>query len=354
MHQLQLKLSEIAHHVKGKIIGNGPDFIVNRIATLNNAGPEDLSFLTHSKYKSELETTRAGAVLMKKSIETASFKTILVQNPYLALAEIMTLYYPPKLPEKSIHCSIDLDSSVQLGDDVRLGSGVAIGKNVTIGDRTAIFPNVVIADDVNIGSDCIIYPNVTLYHSVQIGSGVIIHAGTVIGSDGFGYAKDGAMYIKIPQIGGVVIEDDVEIGAGCTIDRGSLGTTTICRGVKLDNLIQIAHNVIIGDDTAIASQVGISGSTKVGKRVIMAGQAGVDGHIEIGDDSILTGRCGVTKSVPSKTMQSGFPHKSHRKWLRQQAVLSNAFELKKQLDKLKKKVDSLELEKSARKRDARD
>ncbi len=191
--------------------------------------------------------------------------------------------------------------------------------------------------------DCIVYPNVTIYHGVTIGNNAIIHAGTVIGSDGFGYAKDGCRYIKVNQIGGVIIGDDVEIGANCTIDRGSIGVTMIGRGVKLDNLIHIAHNVRIGEDTAMAAQCGVAGSSVIGNRNMFAGQAGVGGHVTIGDDVVLTARAVVIKNVPDKMTVSGFPHMPHRKWKRNQISLRNIEKLETTVKKMMESVRILEL-----------
>ncbi|MBN1355630.1 UDP-3-O-(3-hydroxymyristoyl)glucosamine N-acyltransferase [bacterium] len=337
-----LRISDLVRHIGGTLILAGDDFKVDGIAPLDRAGPRDISFLTHPKYKPALARTRAGAVLMKDPEPGVPFSVILSEDPYLALARLLTLLHSRIEPPEGIHPSAVIRPDARLGTGVRIDAGVVVGSRSAIGDRTVLCAGVVVGDETEIGRDCMIYPNVTLYHSVRIGSGVIIHAGAVIGSDGFGYAREGCRYVKIPQIGRVYIEDDVEIGACCTIDRGSLNDTRICRGAKLDNLIHIAHNVTIGEDTAMAAQTGISGSTAVGKRVVMAGQVGVAGHITISDDSILTGKCGVTKSIPPKTMLSGFPPMNHRSWLRTQAVLSRAVELKGELDRLTRRIEELE------------
>jgi UDP-3-O-[3-hydroxymyristoyl] glucosamine N-acyltransferase len=336
------KLSDLVRHCGGTLIGSGRDFTVNSLAALDQAGPADVSFLSNPKYRESLKTTRAGAVLLTESIPGTPFQIIRVDDPYLALARILTLLHPTRLPGIGVHPTAVIKPGTRLGSNVRIDANVVVESNVTIGDGTALFPGTTIGEDSIIGNDCIFYPNVTLYHSVNVGSRVIIHAGSVIGSDGFGFAREGAKYIKIPQIGGVTIGDDVEIGACCTIDRGSMSHTRISSGTKLDNMIMLAHNVAVGEDTAIAAQTGISGSTKIGNRVIIAGQVGVVGHIKIGDEAIITAKCGVTKSVPEKTMLSGFPSMIHKKWLRVQGVLGNALKMKSELNALKTKIVELE------------
>jgi UDP-3-O-[3-hydroxymyristoyl] glucosamine N-acyltransferase len=219
---------------------------------------------------------------------------------------------------------------------------VAIQDNVTLGNRVRLHPNVVIGDDVTIGDDVQIYPNVTVLDRCRIGSRVTIQAGTVIGSDGFGFAPDGKVYHKILQTGIVQIDDDVEIGAGNTIDRATFGRTWIQKGVKTDNLVHIAHNVTVGENTVLVAQVGISGSVKIGKHVVLAGQAAVAGHLEIGDDVIVGGRGGVSKSIPSGQIVSGAPHMPHRVWLKVQRIIPRLPELKKKIEDLEKRLKKIE------------
>ncbi|MEJ2629598.1 MAG: UDP-3-O-(3-hydroxymyristoyl)glucosamine N-acyltransferase, partial [bacterium] len=226
-----------------------------------------------------------------------------VKNPYFAFSKVVKLFHPEKLLiEKGIHDTAVIGKHTKLGKDVSLGARVVIGRECTIGDRTVIMPGVVIGDGVKIGEDCRIHANVSIREKVVINNRVIIHNGTVVGSDGFGFALEQGKYHKIPQIGTVVIEDDVEIGANTTIDRAALGETVIARGTKIDNLIQIAHNCKIGEDCVIASQAGISGSTTIGKRVQIGGQAGFIGHITIGDNAIIAAQSGVSKSINKTTI----------------------------------------------------
>ncbi len=340
-----ISLGDLASLVDGTVFEGMESLEITGLAALDKAGPGDLSFLTNPRYKYLLETTRAGVILTGETLEKQyGFAVLKVSNPYLALAKILTHFHPVSLPEPGIHSTAVIGNNFRSGDNVSVSSHVTIGADVSIGSSSTILPGAFIGDNTTIGEHCIINPNVTICHGTVIGSRVIIHAGAVIGSDGFGFARDGAKYIKVPQVGHVVVEDDVEIGANTTIDRGSMGVTRICRGTKLDNLIQLAHNVVIGEDTAIAAQTGISGSTQVGTRVTMGGQVGVNGHIKIGDDSILTAKSGITKSISPKSIISGFPPAPHRRWLRNQSVLNHGVELKKQIQKLETELDSLKIQ----------
>ena len=336
-----MSLAHIAQLIGGEIIGD-PDFIIEGFNSLEKAQKQELSFLTNQKYRHLLSQTQAGAILLRDKIQDAHFHQIVSSNPYLALAKLIQFIFKPKLPELGIHPSAVIAPDSSFGRNCRIAAHTVIGEKCKIGDRSAIFPGVVVGQGSQIGSDCIIYPNVVIYHDVVIGSHVIIHANSVIGSDGFGYAKDGDRYFKIQQMGRTFIDDDVEIGAGCTIDRGSMGDTIISRGVKLDNLIQIAHNVTIGENTAIAAQTGISGSSKIGKRVTMAGQVGITGHVTVGDDCILTGRCGLQKNAPEKSILSGYPSMPHRQWLKKESLLTHVPEIKESLKELKQRILDLE------------
>lgn len=337
-----IRLSDLAGMLGAELTGQGPDLIVTGMAALDRAGPDQISFLTNPKYRHLVGQTRAGAVLVSNDYsDKAACRLLKVKDPYLALARLTALFYPPVLPHAGIHPTAIIDPETSVADTASVGAHSVLEKGVRIGDHTAIFPGVFVGRDSVIGSNCIVYPNVTIYHGVNIGNSVIIHAGSVIGSDGFGYARDGNRYVKVPQIGGIVIEDDVEIGANCTLDRGSMGVTRIGRGVKLDNLVHVAHNVGIGADTAIAAQSGIAGSTTIGNRVTMAGQVGVAGHLVVGDDVVLTARAVAVKSVPEKTMLSGYPPLPHREWMRNQIALRNIHKLEEALKQLSQKVEQL-------------
>ena len=336
-------LYDIAKLVEGTIVGKADNFIVTGLAALDRAGPGDISFLTNPKYRDLLTSTQAGAVLVSGSLpeKKSSIVFLQVKDAYLALARLLQLFHPPLLPTLGVHDSAVIDPDAELAEGVKIGSGVSVAAGAVVGENTSIFPGVYVGENASIGSNCIIYSNVSIYHEIIIGNRVIIHAGAVIGSDGFGFAREGARYVKIPQIGSVHIHDDVEIGANCTIDRGSMGMTIIKRGVKLDNLCHLAHNVILGEDTAIAGQAGISGSTTVGERVMIGGQAGFAGHISIGDDVIVTGRTGVVKSIPDGQRFSGFPAFPHREWRRAQIAMRHAPDMISDIRKLKDEIAEL-------------
>jgi UDP-3-O-[3-hydroxymyristoyl] glucosamine N-acyltransferase len=314
-------LRELAEYVHGKVVGD-EQIIITAVAGIEDAEQGHITFLANPKYRAKLHQTRASAVIVSPDVDTHGLAAIQVDNPYLAFAHLLSLFSQKKHPPVGIHHTCLIGEGSVLGDHCAIGAYVTIGNQVTLGDRTIIYPGVVIGDNVTIGSEAIIYPNVSILQDVSIGKRVIIHSGTVIGSDGFGFAPEGEQYYKIPQVGTVVIEDDVEIGANVTIDRGTLGKTHIHRGVKIDNLVQIAHNVVIGENSIIVAQVGISGSTKVGKHVTLAGQVGLVGHIQIGDYVTIGAQSGVTKSVSDRTFLSGSPAVEHHVWKKAQVSRS--------------------------------
>lgn len=334
-------LRELAEWVHGTVVGDDK-IVISAVAGIEEAEPGQITFLANPKYREKLLETRASAVIVGEGEEVPDIAMIQVGNPYLAFAQILTVFSEKKHPPVGVHETCVIGENVVLGEQCVVGSHVTIGNQVTIGDRTIVYPGVVIGDNVTIGSDAIIYPNVSILQDVSIGHRVIIHSGSVIGSDGFGFAPDGAQYYKIPQIGTVVIEDDVEIGANVTIDRAALGETHIHRGVKIDNLVQIAHNVVIGENSIIVSQVGISGSTKVGTHVTLAGQVGLVGHIQVGDNVMIGAQSGVTKSVPDNAILSGSPAINHRLWKKSQVSLLKLPDALKTIRALEKRVQELE------------
>jgi len=334
-------LRELAEYVNGTVVGD-ENLLISAVAGIEDAEQGQISFIANPKYREKLQDTKASAIIVSSGLDTNGLPSIHVDNPYLAFAQVLALFAQKKHPPIGVHetCVIGEDSSI--GDQCAIGAYVTVGKHVKIGDRNVIYPGVVIGDGVVIGSNSVIYSHVSILQDVSIGSRVIIHSGTVIGSDGFGLAPDGEKYYKIPQVGSVIIEDDVEIGANVTIDRATLGETRIHRGVKIDNLVQIAHNVVIGENSVIVAQVGISGSTKVGKRVTLAGQVGLVGHIQIGDSVMIGAQSGVTKSVPDKTLLSGSPAVEHRLWKKSQVALLRLPEALKSIRALEKRIQYLE------------
>lgn len=339
---------EVATFIRGEISGDEEVKIV-RVAKIEEAGPGDLTFLANPKYEKHVATTKASAILVSAGFDPAhvhrsgGLTFIKVADPYVAFLQVMKRITPMPDPfYKGIHATAAIAETANIGSNVSLGAHVVIGDNAVIGSNSKIAPGCVIGDGVTIGDGCILYPNVTISYGCRLGNGVIINAGAVIGSDGFGFApKPDGTYEKIPQLGIVVLEDDVEIGANCTIDRATLGQTILKRGVKLDNLVHLAHNVVVGEDTVIAAQTGISGSTKIGKNVIIAGQVGIVGHIEIADRTVLLAKTGVAKSTePGKTYWMS-PAREHIRSLRIQTVITSLPELAREVEELKKSVEAL-------------
>ncbi len=340
-----IRVEEVARIVNGKVIGD-KDIVLTGICGIKEAKKGDITFLANEKYLQLLETTNASAVITSPNMKLPKKigKTIiLTENPSLAFAKLVAHWYPNGVDHpEGLHETAIIGQGVRLGKDVSIGAYVVIEKNVEIGDGSVIYAGSYIGHNTKIGKDCLIYPNVSIREKIQIGDRVIIHSGTVIGSDGFGFATVKGVHHRIPQIGTVVIEDDVEIGANVTIDRARFDKTFIGKGTKIDNLVQIAHNVVIGENSIIVSQAGISGSTTVGSGVILAGQAGIVGHISIGDGAVVAAQAGVTKSVPANTKVSGYPAKPHSIAKRVNACVQRLPDMRKTLEKLVKRVEELE------------
>ncbi|MDF7808852.1 UDP-3-O-(3-hydroxymyristoyl)glucosamine N-acyltransferase [Pontiellaceae bacterium B12219] len=332
-----MKLSELVGHIGGELEGRG-DLEISGVAGLKEAGPGEISFLANPKYAAQVAKTGASAVIVPadwdRPVKCALIRSDNSDQAFAAAAELF--YEPVPKPAAGIHPSAFVAESAKLGEGVFIGPNVVIEEGVTVGSNTTIQANCVIGYKSVIGNDCLLYPLVSLREFSEIGNRVIIHNGTVIGSDGFGYAVqvDGSR-TKIPQIGKVVIEDDVEIGANVAIDRARFGKTRVGKGTKIDNLVQIAHNVVIGEHSVMCGQAGVSGSTTIGSRVIMAGQAGLAGHLEIGDGAIVGAQAGVMKDVRAKDFVLGSPAMSH---LMTKKLIANMITL----PKLKEKVKRLE------------
>ena len=329
-------LDEIAKFINAKVKGD-PNKRITGLAALENAHDTQLSFLDNSKYRKFLSETKAGAIIIHpKDAENCLTNVLLTESPYVAYAKVANMFaYEPSI-QIGINSSSYIGKNCHIADSARIGANVVVADGVHIGENTIIHPGVVIGESVEIGHDCIIWPNVTLYHQVKICNNVIVHSGAVIGSDGFGMANEKGQWLKIPQLGSVVIHDNVEIGANTTIDRGALDDTIIGKGVKLDNHIQIGHNVVIGENTAIAACSGVSGSTKIGKNCMISGMVGFTGHFEIADRVVITGMTMVSKSIKEPGIySSGTGLESHRTW-RKNAVRF------KQLDDMAKKIQTLE------------
>jgi UDP-3-O-[3-hydroxymyristoyl] glucosamine N-acyltransferase len=310
---------------------------VHRVAGIEDSGPGDLTFVANSKYVAYLSTTRASAVILSPEHDTP-LPSIVSPNPYLVYARAATILHPASRPGGGVHPMASVDPSAVLGPDVHVGAMAVIGPRARVGARTVVHPHVVLYADVTVGEDCVLHSGVHVREGCRLGDRVIVQNGAVIGGDGFGFARGPEGYEKIPQVGIVVVEDDVEIGSNVAIDRAALKETRIGRGTKIDNLVQIGHSVVIGKDSVLAGQVGIAGSTKVGDRVTLAGQVGVVGHITIGDDVIATAQTGVPSSVEPGRVISGSPGIENRAWLKAVAVFPRLPEMLRRLRTLEKKV----------------
>lgn len=335
-------LEELAAMVGGEVVGDG-SIEISGVAGIREAQAGEITFLANPKYESYLAATRASAVIAGAN---GSFRgsIIRVANPYLAFLKVVRLFCasPRDKYPRGIHPTAVIAPDVVLGEEVSIGAFVVIENGVRIGNGTTVRPLVCIGTEVDIGADCLIYSGVAVRERCRIGSRVIIHPNAVIGSDGFGYAKDKGEHHKIPQIGIVHVEDDVEIGANTTIDRATTGVTLIRHGSKIDNLVQIAHNVQIGENSVIAAQVGISGSTELGRDVVLAGQAGLVGHITIGDGARVGAQAGVTKNIPSAASVSGYPAREHSFARRICAATARLPDLLKDFYNLRRRVEALE------------
>jgi UDP-3-O-[3-hydroxymyristoyl] glucosamine N-acyltransferase len=338
---MEISLRELAELVGGKVIGD-PDAKVSGLGSLDDAAEGQITFLSNPKLADKVSKTGATAVILPKGVDSFGRNVIETANPYLAFAKVLTLFSAPSKKPQGVMDGSYVCASAVLGADVTVYPGAYIGENVSIGERVTIHSGAVIYEQTVIGNDVTVHSNVSIRECCRIGNRVIIHNGAVIGGDGFGYVPDGKSYYKIPQVGIVVIEDDVEIGANTTIDRAALDITLIKRGVKIDNLVQIAHNCKIGEDSAIAAQTGISGSSTIGRNVTISGQVAIAGHLTVGDNIILAGRCGVTGNLDKPGVYSGIPPIPHKDWLKSSVVFQKIPEMKKTISSLEKRIAELE------------
>jgi len=317
--------------------------LISGVSNLKEAEKGDIVFLAHRKFRSQLEQTKASAAIIPADETFDRIPVIKSNNPQLSFIKAVEYFFQPHRPTPGIHSQAYVSPTAKIGKDVSIGAFAFIGDEVEIGNRTVIFPFVAMYPRTKVGRDCFIHSHVSIREESFIGNKVIIHNGAVIGSDGFGYIQDNKKtHIKLPQKGIVVIQDNVEIGANTTIDRASLGKTIIHKGTKIDNLVQIAHNVEIGSDVILVAQTGIAGSSKIGKKVIAGGQVGIADHVEIGDNVIMAAKSGVTKSIPANSTVAGIPHLDIRDWRKAWVSIPQLYDLLKEIKRLKKKIEKLE------------
>lgn len=340
---MEFTAKQIAEFVGGKVEGD-ENATVNTFAKIEEGKPGALSFLSNQKYIHHIYETQSSVVLVDESMvldNEVPCTVIRVKSAYAAVSQLLALYESMKPKKKGISAQAFVAESAKIGDDCYVAPFAFIGENVVIGKGCQIHPNAVIEDGVKIGDDCIVYANVTVYHSCRIGNRVILHSGCVIGADGFGFAPTADGYNKIPQIGIVTIEDDVEVGANTCIDRSTMGSTYVRKGVKLDNLVQLAHNTEVGAHTVMSSQVGIAGSTKIGEWCTFAGQAAASGHIQVGNHVTVGGKSGALGNTKDGEALMGMIGMPYRDFWRVQAVLRKLPDMYREMNQLRKEIEEL-------------
>ncbi len=337
---MERTLGELAALLGGKLQGPA-DLVISGIAAIDRATPRDITFITQNRFARLAHQSRAAAFIVGPDQAHLPRPLIIVPHPYLAYAQAAALFAPPRSRWPGVSPLAFLGQGVEMGREVSIAPLVFIGNGVRLGDRVTVMPGCVLGDQVQIGPDTLLYPNVTILERCTLGQRVIVHSGAVIGADGFGFVPGKEGHQKIPQLGIVVIEDDVEIGANCTIDRGALGETRVGRGVKMDNLVHLAHNVTVGEHSFLVAQAGVAGSTKLGKGVALGGQAGLVGHIELGDGVQVAAQAGVTHSIPAGRTVIGSPAKPHQEFLRFMPLLPKLPEIYQRLKEVEKRLKEL-------------
>lgn len=343
---MEFSAGQIAAFLGGKVDGNA-DVKVGNFSKIEEGREGTLTFLANPKYEHYIYDTKASVVLVNNDfVPTAPVSATLVrvENAYVALAMLLDMVEQAKPKKTGISSAAFIAASATVEEDCYVGNFAYIGENVSVGKGCEIYPHAYIGDDVTIGDGCILYPHTTVYHGCKIGSGCILHAGSVVGSDGFGFAPEGEDYKKIPQLGNVVLEDNVEIGANTTIDRAVMDSTIIRRGVKLDNLIQIAHNVEVGENTVMAAQVGIAGSTKIGSHCMFGGQVGLAGHLHIADHVMFGAQAGVLGDIKEAKTVLGAPAIDAKNFMRSSAVFSRLPEMYRTMGQMQREIEQLKKE----------
>jgi UDP-3-O-[3-hydroxymyristoyl] glucosamine N-acyltransferase len=339
--QTPISLSQVRELVGGEIFGS-PETTLSGIASLEAAESTDLAYVVSDRYLKAALRSRAGALIVSRPIPQVNCPQLVVPNPVYAFACIAQRFFTEPLSPRGIAHDLSRGFDVQIGTDASIWPNVILGDRVKIGARVILYPGVFIGPDSVLGDDCLLYPNVVVRERCTIGSRVIIHSGTVIGSDGFGYVQHEGRHHKIPQLGGVTIQDDVEIGANVTVDRATLGQTVIKKGTKIDNLVQIAHNVTVGEHTILVAQVGIAGSTEIGNHVMIGGQAGLADHLRVGDFVKIAARSGLNRDIEPKQIVAGAPVMPYEVFLKSHAIIPLLPDLRHRLRELEEKVRILE------------
>jgi UDP-3-O-[3-hydroxymyristoyl] glucosamine N-acyltransferase len=335
------RLGELARLVGGRVRGD-PERRVGGVATLDRAGPDDLAFLTNAKYRDQAARTRAGAILVAPGVDVPGRDLLEAAEPYLALAEILDRMHPPLRPPAGISPDARVAPTAEVGEGVSVGAFAVIEDGARVGDRAVVGAGAFVGARCTVGPDTTLHPRAVLYPGTEIGARCLVHAGAVLGADGFGFATSGGVHRKVPQLGRVVVEDDVEIGANTTVDRGMLGETRIGRGSKIDDLVMIAHGVVIGPGALLAAQSGIAGSTRLGRNVTLAGQAGVIGHLKLGDGAIVAAKAAVFQDVEDGAFVAGIPAVDHRAWKRSLSLVRRLSEMRAELGSLARRIAELE------------
>lgn len=348
---MEFTAKQIAAYIGGEIVGD-ENATVSTFAKIEEGVKGALSFLSNPKYAPYIYGTQSSIVLVnndfvpERPVQTTLIKTA---NAYESLAKLMALYESVKPKKTGVSSMASVAPSATIGQNVYIAPFVYIGERAVIGDNTAIEANTSVGDGATVGSDCILYSNVTIYHGCKVGNRCILHAGSVVGADGFGFAPGVNGYEKIPQIGIAILEDDVEIGANTCIDRATMGATIIKRGVKLDNMVQVAHNVVVDEHTVMAAQSGVAGSTKVGRWCMVGGQAGISGHIKLGNQVKVGGHSGVTNNVQDGKSMMGYPAFEHTQFARASVIFKKLPEMYREMDVLKKEIELLKQQLAASK-----
>lgn len=340
-----MKLSELAEKTDSRIEQGATDLEITGAAGLDIAQNEQITFLANPKYTPQIKTTSASAIFLRETelIERADIAVLRAKDPYLAYTRALRLFHPEPRRAAFVHPSAVVDETAEIGADVFIGANSVIGADCRIAAGVQILPNVTVYENVSIGKDSIIHSNVSIRENCEIGERAVVYNNAVVGSDGFGYAKDeNRRWLKIPQTGRVVIEDDVEIGAGTAIDCASVGETRIKRGAKIDNLVQIGHSCTIDEDALVCAQTGLAGSSVIGKRVILAGQVGIAGHLKVGDDAVITAKSATSHDVEPGKILSGIPAFDNREWLRSIAAFRRLGEIARAVRDLGKRLSELE------------